>query len=258
LTVGRQLKRLHLKKKVSMKQKNKSYDVTTKVFFIAMVILFILLQVAFHPSYLHYFPEFHEFSWIHHVHGALMVSWVLMLIIQPYLILKKNYKTHRLIGKISYFTAPLVIISMILITKLNYLKMVGVMPFKDVAAWQSLNIITPFNFLLFYSLAIIHKKEIFKHMRYMIGTVFTIFGAISSRLLIIIFGPSIAFNAFFISEYIGISIIVLLLLNDLRKKVNPIPYTIIAAGLCINVMSIHARYTDAWQSVVRFIGDSFF
>jgi hypothetical protein len=92
----------------------------------------------------------------------------------------------------------------------------------------------------------------------MIGTVFTIFGAISSRLLIIIFGPSIAFNAFFLSEYFGISIIVLLLLNDLRKKVNPIPYTIIAAGLCINVMSIHARYTDAWQSVVRFIGESFF
>jgi hypothetical protein len=241
-----------------MIQGHKTLDATTKAFFIAMVILFILLQVAFHPSYLQYFPQFHEFSWIHHVHGALMVSWVLMLIIQPYLIIKKKYDTHRRIGRISYITAPLVIISMILITKLNYLKMVDVMPFKDVAAWQALNIITPFNFLLFYSLAIIHKKEVFKHKRYMIGTVFTIFGAISSRLLIIIFGPSIAFNAFFISEYFGISIVVLLLLNDIRKKVNPTPFTIIAVGLCINIISIHARYTDAWQSVVRFIGDSFF
>jgi hypothetical protein len=241
-----------------MKQENKTPDSTTKAFFIAMVILFILMQVAFHPSYLQYFPQFHEFSWIHHIHGALMVSWVVMLIIQPYLILKKKYKTHRLIGKISYFTAPLVIISMILITKLNYLKMVGVMPFKDVAAWQSLNIITPLNFLLFYSLAIMHRKDVFKHKRYMIGTVFTIFGAISSRLLIIIFGPSIAFNAFFISEYFGLSIIALLLLNDILKKVNPIPYTIIAAGLCINVMSIHARNTEVWQSVVRFIADRFF
>jgi hypothetical protein len=241
-----------------MIQGHKTLDATTKAFFIAMVILFILMQVAFHPSYLQYFPQFHEFSWIHHVHGALMVSWVLMLIIQPYLIIKKKYDTHRRIGRISYITAPLVIISMILITKLNYLKMVDVMPFKDVAAWQALNIITPFNFLLFYSLAIIHKKEVFKHKRYMIGTVFTIFGAISSRLLIIIFGPSIAFNAFFISEYFGISIVVLLLLNDIRKKVNPTPFTIIAVGLCINIISIHARYTDAWQSVVRFIGDSFF
>jgi hypothetical protein len=237
---------------------NKTLGSAIKAFFVAMVILFILMQIAFHPSYLKYFPQFHEFSWIHHVHGALMVSWVTMLIIQPYLIIKNKYKAHRLIGKISYVTAPLVFISMILITKLNYLKMVGVMPFTEVAAFQSLNFITPLNFLLFYSLAVIHKKDVFKHKRYMIGTVFTIFGAISSRLLIIIFGSSIEFYAFFISEYFGISIVLLLLLNDLIKKVNPIPYTIVAVGLCINIISIHARYTDAWQSVVRFIGDRFF
>lgn len=241
-----------------MKQVNRTSDLPIKAFFIAMVILFILMQIAFHPSYLQYFPQFHEFSWIHHAHGALMVSWVLMLIIQPYLIVKNKYKTHRLIGKISYVTAPLVFISMILITKLNYLKMVDVMPFKEVAAFQSLNFITPLNFLLFYSLAIIHKKDVFKHKRYMIGTVFTIFGAISSRLLIIIFGSSIEFYAFFISEYFGISIVLLLLLNDLIKKVNPIPYAIVAVGLCINIISIHARYTDAWQSAVQFIGDRLF
>lgn len=241
-----------------MKLENKIQDSTIKGFFIVMVILFILMQIAFHPSYLQFFPQFHEFSWIHHIHGALMVSWMVMLIFQPYLIIKNNYKTHRLIGKISYFTAPLVFISMILITKLNYLKMVDVMPFKDAAAWQSLNIITPFNFLLFYSLAIIHKKDVFKHKRYMIGTLFTIFGAISSRLLIMVFGASINFYAFFISEYFGLTIVLLLLLNDIRKKANPIPYSIIAVGLCINIFSIHARYTEVWQSVVRFIGDSIF
>jgi hypothetical protein len=241
-----------------MQQLKKTDDITTKAFFIAMVILFILMQIAFHPSYLHYFPQFKGFSWVHHVHGALMVSWMAMLIIQPFLIFKNKYKAHRLIGKISYFTAPFVFISMLLITKLNYLKMVDAMPFREVAAWQSLNFMTPFNFLLFYALAIINKKEVFKHKRYMIGTVFTIFGAISSRLLIIIFGASINFNAFFISEYFGLSIIVLLLLNDLRKKENPLPYAIIAAALCINISSIHARYTDPWQSIVRFISDCFF
>ena len=131
-----------------------------------MVVLFILMQVAFHPSYLSYFPQFPEFSWIHHIHGALMVSWITMLIIQPYLILKSNFEAHRLIGKISYITAPLVIISMVLITKLNYLKMIDGMPFREVAAWQALNILTPFNFLLFYSLAIVHKNEVYKHAKH--------------------------------------------------------------------------------------------
>lgn len=241
-----------------MKQIIKPYDFTTKAFFIAMVILFILLQVGFHPTYLQYFPQFHGFSWMHHVHGALMVSWVMMLILQSYLIIKNKYKTHRLIGKISYITAPLVFISMILITRLSYLNMVGGMPFKEVAAFQSLNFITPLNFLLFYSLAIIHRKDAFKHKRFMIGTLFTISGAVFSRMLIHIFGLSSEFDAFFFSEYFGVSLVTLLLLNDLRKKVNPIPYTIVAVALFISLISMHARYTEIWQSVVRFIGDRFF
>ncbi len=223
-----------------------------------MVILFILMQVAFHPSYLQYLPQFDGFSWIHHVHGSLMVSWIVMLIIQPYLIIKNKYKTHRLVGKISYFTAPLVIISMFFITRLNYQKLSVEMAFKEVAAWQALNIITIFNFSLFYLLAIFNKKDVFKHKRYMIGTVFTIFGAISSRLFTIIFGSTIQFNAFFISEYFGLSIVLLLLVNDIRKKLNPIPYTIIAVGLLINISSIHGRNTEVWQSIVRFIADRFF
>src|SRR5690348_11269496 len=108
-----------------MTPENKSYDATAKAFFVVMVFLFILLQVAFHPTYIQYFPQFKAFSWIHHIHGALMVSWVMMLVIQPYLIYKRKYKTHRLIGKISYLTVPLMLISMYLATRLNYLNSVG-------------------------------------------------------------------------------------------------------------------------------------
>ena len=100
-----------------MGQEIQSKDITPKAFFIVMGVLFILLQVAFHPTYLQHFPQFHEFNWIHHTHGALMVSWMVMLIVQPYLIYKAKYKTHRLIGKVSYFTAPLILISMFLSTK---------------------------------------------------------------------------------------------------------------------------------------------
>ena len=129
-----------------MKLETRSYDVTAKAFFIAMVFLFILLQVAFHPTYLQYFPQFKRFSWIHHTHGALMVSWVIMLVIQPCLIYKGKYKIHRLIGKISYFIAPLMLISMFLATRLNYLNTVGKIPFKDVANPQALYFTTPLLF----------------------------------------------------------------------------------------------------------------
>ncbi|MDY2588515.1 hypothetical protein [Winogradskyella aquimaris] len=241
-----------------MKQESIFSNLTAKVFFIAMGILFILLQIAFHPTYLQYFPKFEEFTWTHHIHGALMVSWVIMLVVQPYLIYKGKYKAHRLIGKISYGSAPLVIISMFLITKLSYLKTVNVMPFEEVAAIQSLNFVTPLNFLLFYSLAIFYRKNVFKHKRYMIGTAFTISAAIFNRLLYAIFGESIGFYAFFIAEYFGAIILMLLLLNDLKNKVNTRPYTIVAIGLSINLFVIHSRNTEIWQTVVRFVGDTLF
>lgn len=240
-----------------MKQENKTYDVTAKAFFIAMVCLFILLQVAFHPTYLQYFPQFNGFTWTHHIHGALMVSWVMMLVIQPYLIYKGKYKTHRIIGKISYFTAPLMLFSMFLVTKLNYLNSVGKVPFKDVAYIQALNFITPLIFLLFYSLAIINKKEVFKHKRYMIGTSFIMMTAILNRLLQEIFG-NIQPYEFFIPLYLGAIVTASLLANDILKKRNPVPYTIVMVVLFLNIVIFHARETEVWQSIVRSIGDTIF
>ena len=240
-----------------MKLETRSYDVTAKAFFIAMVFLFILLQVAFHPTYLQYFPKFKGFSWVHHTHGALMVSWVIMLVIQPYLIYKGKYKTHRLIGRISYFIAPLMLISMYLATRLNYLNSVGKIPFKEVAYIQALNFITPLIFLLFYSLAIIHKKEAFKHKRYMIGTSFIMLTAVLNRLLLKIFG-NIEPYEFFIPLYLGVIVSALLLANDIFRKRNPFPYTTVTFVLFFNIVIFYARYTQVWQSVVLFVGDNFF
>lgn len=240
-----------------MKQKHTPYDVTAKAFFIAMVFIFFLLQVAFHPTYLQYFPQFKGFNWIHHIHGALMVSWVMLLVIQPYLIYKGKYKTHRLIGKTSYFIAPLMLVSMFLATRLNYLNSVDKIPFKDVAYIQALNFITPLIFLLFYSLAIIHKKEVFKHKRYMIGTSFIMLTAILNRLLLEIFG-NIEPYEFFIPLYLGVIVTALLLANDILKKRNPVPYTVVTVVLFLNIIIFYARETEEWQTIVRTIGDTIF
>lgn len=240
-----------------MKQEIKSYDVTAKAFFIAMIFLFILLQVAFHPTYLQYFPLFKGFTWLHHIHGALMVSWVMMLVIQPCLIYKGKYKAHRVIGKVSYFIAPLMLISMFLVTRLNYLNSVGKVPFKDVAYIQALNFITPLIFLLFYSLAIINKKEVFKHKRYMIGTSFIMLTAILNRLLQEIFG-NIEPYEFFIPLYLGVIVTALLLANDILKKRNPVPYIIVTVVLFLNIVIFYARETEVWQTIVRSIGNAIF
>jgi hypothetical protein len=242
-----------------MNQESQTKDITPKFFFITMGFLFVLLQVAFHPEYIKYFPEFLGFNWLHHIHGALMASWVVILTIQPYLIYKGKYKAHRFIGKVSYFTVPLMIISMFLATRQNYLTTIGEIPFKEVASIQALNFIAPLIFLLFYSLAIINKKDVFKHQRYMIGTSFIMLTAILSRILQHSFEPdSIQPYDFFIPLYFSVIISALLLVNDIIKKKNPFPYTIVMVGLLVYTMFYHARSTEVWQSVVRSVGAKFF
>jgi hypothetical protein len=149
-------------------------------------------------------------------------------------------------------------ISMFLATKVNYLNTAGKIPFRDVAYIQALNFITPLIFLIFYSLGIIHKKEVFKHQRYMIGTSFIMVTAVVSRILYYIFGSSTEPYDFFIPLYLCLTISILLLVIDVLKKENPIPYSIITVALLSNIIIFHARYTEVWQSVVHFIEDNLF
>ena len=242
-----------------MNQESKTRDITPKIFFITMGFLFVLMQVAFHPEYIKYFPQFDGFNWLHHIHGALMASWVIILFIQPYLIYKGKYRAHRFIGKVSYFIVPLMVISMFLATRQNYLTTIGKIPFNEVASIQALNFIAPLIFLLFYSLAIINKKDVFKHQRYMIGTSFIMLTAILSRILQHSFEPdSIQPYDFFIPLYFSVIISALLLVNDIIKKKNPFPYTIVMVGLLVYTIFYHVRSTEVWQSVVRTIGDTIF
>jgi len=163
---------------------NQAIAFNTKATIVAMGLLFILLQIGFHPTYLQYFPKFEQFNWVHHTHGAIMVSWMFILVIQPYLIHKRKYPVHKLIGKISYVTAPLMLISMFLVTRLNYLTTVGKIDFKDVAHIQALNFIEPLSFFIFYVLAVINKNDVYKHKRYMISTSFPMIMAILAEFCI--------------------------------------------------------------------------
>lgn len=67
-----------------------------------MVILFIIIQVSI---FSYYFPQFNSQSWEIHFHYWLVTFWYLLLIIQPYLILKGKIGNHRTLGIIGFLLA---------------------------------------------------------------------------------------------------------------------------------------------------------
>jgi hypothetical protein len=74
--------------------------------------LFVLALVAYWKSYLSQILGASNYT---HFHASLAALWILMLVAQPTLIRAKRLSWHRLLGGISYFLAPLIVISIMLL-----------------------------------------------------------------------------------------------------------------------------------------------
>lgn len=124
-----------------------------------------------------------------HLHGAALILWCLMLIIQPWLIRAKRVNIHRKTGKFSYILVPFLLFSTI--DLLNYkLQGKAVLSNSD-NFFIALVLNALISFLIFYALAIFHKRKGTIHARYMLCTAFPLFTPITDRIISIHYSFSI-------------------------------------------------------------------
>ncbi|MEO8772447.1 MAG: hypothetical protein ABI402_20275 [Ferruginibacter sp.] len=85
------------------------------------IFLLIISVAGFYKTYLVKFPHFEGFTWAHHFHGVIMLTWILMLIAQPVFIRRNNVRLHRIVGKASYLIFSLLLL-FILVARANFRK----------------------------------------------------------------------------------------------------------------------------------------
>lgn len=214
-------------------------------FFIA--IAFVLIW-GFYKTYLVYFPSFIGFNYVQHVHGFLMLTWLCFLIAQPLLIRAKNYKAHRIIGKLSYVIAPLLLVSIFLVTKMVYYRTLKTDSLKEAIASITISIPDLISFAIFYFLAIKNRKNIPKHMRYMIGISLLLISPGLGRAFAIVFNWSFTYS-YAIPDYIAMAIVLFLIGYDYHNKKNYYPFIIILSVLIVRHLIWLFRYTGAWQTI---------
>ncbi|MBL7742733.1 MAG: hypothetical protein JNN00_04575, partial [Chitinophagaceae bacterium] len=205
---------------------------TISLFF---VIILGLVTWGFYKTYLVFFPSFDGFSTIHHFHGAMMMTWICFLIVQPLLIRAGKLNIHRAIGRLSYVVAPLLMVSIFLVTRIGYYRPVPGMSHEDKIAEIALS--TPYipAFAVLYCLAIINRRNTYDHMRYMIGTSLFMIGPGLGRALIIYFGKTLDQSVDF-TDFLSIGMVALLLLNDLLRKRSYKAFAIVLLVLiCIHI-----------------------
>jgi hypothetical protein len=152
---------------------------------VGILLLVVLVHIGFSKTYIRFFPTFDGFKAAQHFHGMMMMSWLVMLLVQPMLILKGKTKLHRGVGTLSYVLAPLVLLSIYLVIRFRYhvyLEQGG--QTKGVIAWLSLNFRMMVFFAVLYFLAMYYRHKPALHARYMCSTAFLLIGPGLVRLLI--------------------------------------------------------------------------
>ena len=114
-----------------------------------------------------------------------------MLIVQPYLIRTRRNKLHKAAGTVSYLLVPLMVFTTIDLLKyrLSELPSLSTMDFFFVALVLNALI----AFVIFYGLAIYHRKNSGLHARYMLCTLFPMFTPVTDRIIHIYFKSFVAY-----------------------------------------------------------------
>jgi hypothetical protein len=211
-------------------------------FFVA---IFIITNLGFYKTYLIHFPKFEGFHWVYHVHGMLAMAWILMLIAQAYLIRGKKYELHRLIGKLSYVIMPLFLLSLFYVAKESYLRNIKTQPQTDALAnFANGGTIDIFFLGLIYALAIIYKKNVGYHLRFMASTGLIILSPGMGRFVFAFLEIPFPFALIpMLLSSTGVGIVWLIM--DIKNKKSAFPMGVyVAIGLAM--FAIGAGSHSAW------------
>ena len=176
----------YLSNKYLMEKKLKLEKLLYQKSYLYFIVFFLFMLWGFWFTY--FTKILNQENYRMHLHGAALILWCLMLIVQPYLIQTKKVKTHKKIGKLSYLLVPLLLFSTIDLLKYRLHGKVELSNSDNFFIALVLNALV--TFFILYGLAIYHKRKGTIHARYMLCTAFPMFTPITDRIISIHF-PSL-------------------------------------------------------------------
>ena len=225
---------------------------------IFIFLILIAVQWGFYQSYTSQFPKFNNITPLIHVHGALLMTWMLLLIVQPLLIQYGRANLHRTIGKVSWVLGPLIIISLFLIGKGGYHRgLEANVPEQNMLVFIVLDMRGFLSFAIFWSLAMITRKSPNSHMRYMIATGILAIGPGVGRGLGTGFGMNI-YDALTITDALDLLIVGILLGVDVYRKKNYKPFLTVFLVFLVGSVLWQLRDTAFWQTFAKNYAELFY
>ena len=207
--------------------------------------LFLFSFVVFWPRY---YSRLSDASFYLHLHAITAILWFALLVAQPLLIKKRKLKLHRLLGKLSFPVAVMMVISIILLTHSR----ISATPeefFVRRSYTIYLQLSLAFVFAVTYGFAIWYRKTKDIHARLMVATVFTFIDPVLDR-FILMFMPFITIRGEWLTfGFINLILIILAITDRNHPKARWVFPGLLLLYLIIEI-PIFFRLTDMgwWQS----------
>ena len=236
--------------------KSQKNDTITNRLIYFFIFLLLMSFAGFYKTYMIKFPNFNGFTWAHHFHGAVMLTWVLMLVAQPIFIRTKNFRLHRIVGKASYFIFPLLILSFFLVARVSYFRNLKATGEMEAFAGMANGIPDIFYISILYGLGIYYKKKTSFHLRFFACIGLMILGPGLGRFLIAVC------NFPFIAVPIMIGVIALFTLGwmiaDIIAKRSAFPLSVFLGIIAITFVVIPNSHAALWQGFAKWIASNLF
>lgn len=117
-----------------------------------------------------------------HVHALAMLAWVLLLVVQPFLIRYRRRGAHRVLGALSYVVAPAVVVTSLLLAHVRFKAM---SPLVFLA--EAHNLYLPLSAAVLFAIAwaggIVYRRVTALHSGFMVCTALTMIDPVLGRIL---------------------------------------------------------------------------
>lgn len=195
--------------------------------------LLVLLVIGFWKTYFSALGDVGHVT--HHFHGVTMLLWIFLLITQSWLIRNRRNTQHRSIGKLSFLVAPAVVITGVMVT--IYSQAHNEEPlanFSQSIFWFGL--FASGLFAILYGLAILNRKNMQLHARYMVATSLVFIVPGFSRAVFQYLGPTgVWIPSFYQMTWVPFLIGLWLLFLDWRRGQNIRPFLLVNTLWAVNL-----------------------
>ena len=219
---------------------------------LAPLYFFLLLLTALAGFFPSFYSRMGEARAVHQFHGAVATLWLLLLISQSWLIRARQLQLHRLMGRMSVVLAVLFVASGLMIVHDMLSNTSGFSKrFGPSLAFMDLSSILYFAFA--YVMAIVHRRDMGLHARFMASTALPLLPPALARVLgsyVLPAGSSfpMALHLAFVAAEL---VVLALLLDDRRRGQLRAPYLILMAVLLVQHASFNLSLDiQPWRELV--------